>query len=196
MENYPSNSLKSREKTSAEPVEKRTAGKVIAGNARTERKGGLKRFLASFISNDISDVKSYVWLNVIVPAVKRTLSEAVDVALNGESTKKSRFSSPVTTYRGGYSKEETTRTFDIRNLYEIDDIVLESRGDAEIVLDEMISAIEKYGLVSVGDLYDMLGKEGIRSTDYKYGWNSLRTARIVPVRNGYALRLPRVIPFN
>ena len=60
----------------------------------------------------------------------------------------------------------------------------------------MNATIERYGLVSVSDLYDMLGKSGGTHADCKYGWNSLRTARIVPVRNGFALRLPRIIPLN
>lgn len=195
MENYPSNSLKSREKSAAEP-ERKPVGKVIVGNVRTEKKGGLRKFLGAFISDDISDVKSYVWYNVIVPAVKRTLSDAVDVALNGESSKKNRYSASLGSYRGGYPKESSEKRFDIRNLYEVDDIVLESYGDAELILDEMNAAIDKYGLVSVSDLYDMLGKPDGTHTDCKYGWNSLRTARIVPVRNGFALRLPRVIPLN
>lgn len=195
MENYPSNSHKSREKAAAEP-EKKTINKVIVGNARTEKKGGLRKFLGAFFSDDISDIKSYVWHNVIVPAVKRTLSDAVDVALNGESSKKSRYQSYVGSYRGGYTKDAPEKRFDIRNLYEIDDIILDSYGDAELILDEMNAAIDKYGLVSVSDLYDMLGKPDGSHTDCKYGWTSLRTARIVPVRNGYALRLPRVIPLN
>lgn len=195
MENYPSNSLKSREKSAEEPT-KKTINKVVVGNVRTEKKGGLRKFLSAFISDDISDVKSYVWYNVIVPAVKRTLSDAVDVALNGETSKKNRYTSSMGSYRGGYSKDVPEKRFDIRNLYEIDDIILESYGDAEMILDEMNAAIDKYGLVSVSDLYDMLGKSNGSHTDCKYGWNSLRTARIVPVRNGFALRLPRVIPLN
>lgn len=196
MDNYPSNSLKSRDKN-AETTEKKVVSKVIVGNARTEKKGGIRKFLGAFVSDDISDVKSYVWYNVILPAIKRTISDAVDVALNGETSKKSKYTSSMGSYRGGYyiGNSEQKR-FDIRNLYEIDDIILDSYGDAELILDEMNGLIDKYGLVSVSDLYDMLGKPGGTHTDCKYGWNSLKTARIVPVRNGFALRLPRVIPLN
>ena len=203
MENYPSNSHKSRlaaENDIQKPEEKRVAGKVINGNVRTEKKSWLKKILGVFSSDDISDVKSYVIYNVIVPAVKRTISDAVDVTLNGEAGRKRNrsASSYMGSYRGGYlSREEPdSRRSEFRDPYEIEDIILDSYGDCELVLDEMNATIERYGLVSVSDLYDMLGKSGGTHADCKYGWNSLGTARIVPVRNGFALRLPRIIPLN
>lgn len=66
MENYPSNSHKSRlaaENDIQKPEEKRVAGKVINGNVRTEKKSWLKKILGVFTSDDISDVKSYVIYN-------------------------------------------------------------------------------------------------------------------------------------
>lgn len=198
MENYPSNSIKSRTRSENAEPEKKTVSKVIVGNVKTVKKKGLRKILGAFVSDDISDVKSYVWCNVILPAIKRTISDAVEVALNGETSKKNRVSSYLGSYRRSYGADgnDTRRSVDIHRLYEIDDIVLDSYGDAELILDEMNGLIEKYGLVSVSDLYDMLGKPGGTHTDCKYGWNSLKTARIVPVRNGFALRLPRVIPLN
>ena len=49
MENYPSNSHKSRlaaEKDIQKPEEKRVAGKVITGSVRTEKKSWLRRYSA------------------------------------------------------------------------------------------------------------------------------------------------------
>lgn len=198
MENYPSNSIKSRTHAENAESEKKTIGKVIVGNVRTEKKRGLRKILGTLVSNEISDVASDVWHKVILPAIKRAISDAVEVALNGETSKKSRVSSYLGSYRRSYGADgnDARRSVDIHRLYEIDDIVLDSYGDAELILDEMNGLIDKYGLVSVSDLYDMLGKPGGTHTDCRYGWNSLKTARIVPVRNGFALRLPRVIPLN
>lgn len=203
MENYPNNSHKSKissEKDIQNNAEKRVPKKVIVGNVRTEKKSWIKKVLGLFVSDDISDVKSYLIQNVIVPAVKRTLSDAVEVTLNGESgRKRNRYGNQyISSYQSGrISRDEPDfRRNDYRDLYEIEDIVLDSYGDCELVLDEMNGLIEKYGLVSVSDLYDMVGKTGASHTDCKYGWTSLRTARIVPVRNGFALRFPRVIPLN
>lgn len=196
MDNYPNNSHKARDKTTgtspAEP-EKRV-DKVITGGAKTTKKGGLRKFLGMFVSDEVGDVKSYVLFNIIIPGIKRIISDGVDVALNGETGKRKK-SNYISEYRGGYESNERSR-YNIRDLYEVDDVILDNYGDCEAVLDEMSDLIRQYGMVSVSDLYDMLGQTGRSHTDCKYGWTSLKTARIVPVRGGFMLKLPRVVPLN
>lgn len=197
MEDYPSNSHKSKEKAANPPSEKRV-DKIIIGSAKTAKKSGLQKIIGMFISDEITDVKSYVVYNIIIPTIKRMISDSVDVALNGETGRRKNNSSVVSNYRGGYSRDdrESRGRYNVRDLYEVDDIILDNYGDCESVLDEMNALIEKYGLVSVSDLYDMLGETGRSHTDCKYGWTSLRTARIIPARGGFMLKLPRVIPLN
>lgn len=197
MEDYPSNSHKSREKEAAAPAKK--VDKVITGEAKTEKKGALKKFLGFFISEEITDVKSYIVFNIVMPTIRRMISDSVDVALNGESGRKKTGAPYVGNYRGGYNNVQNDRDrarFNIHDLYEIDDIILDSYGDCEVVLDEMRGLIREYGMVSVSDLYDMLGQPSKSHTDCKYGWTSLRTADIRPVRGGFMLKLPRVVPLN
>ena len=79
--------------------------------------------------------------------------------------------------------------------FDYDDIVIESRGEAEAVLIQMDDLIERYGFVSVLDLYDMCELTAPYTSD-KYGWTDLRTARVVPVRKGYVLKLPRALPLD
>lgn len=55
----------------------------------------------------------------------------------------------------------------------------------------MDELIEIYGMVSVADLYDLVGITG-NYTDNKYGWTNIRNAEPVHVRDGYMLRLPKV----
>ena len=79
--------------------------------------------------------------------------------------------------------------------YSYDEIILDSRGEAEDVLARLDELIDSYGLVRVADLYDLVGITG-DYTDNKYGWTSLRTAEVIRVREGYAIKMPRAIPID
>ena len=74
-------------------------------------------------------------------------------------------------------------------------MVLETRGEAEDVLSRMDELIDTYGVVSVADLYDLVGIS-CNYTDNKYGWTNLRNAEPVRVRDGYMLKLPKALPID
>lgn len=76
-----------------------------------------------------------------------------------------------------------------------DDIVLGSIKEVMEVLCKMDEIINTYGAVSVADLYDLVGITG-RYRDNTYGWTSLSSVETIRVRDGYMLKLPRVIPLN
>ena len=59
----------------------------------------------------------------------------------------------------------------------------------------MEELISMYGLVSVADLYELVGITG-SYTDNKYGWYDIRSASVVRVRDGYLLKFPKAIPLN
>ena len=71
-----------------------------------------------------------------------------------------------------------------------DDIILDTRAEAHMVLDEMDAIIYKYGQASVADYYDVVGVTS-EWTDNRYGWTSLKNASIKPVRDGFMLVMPR-----
>lgn len=73
-----------------------------------------------------------------------------------------------------------------------DDIVMETRSDAEEVLTRLLDYIDNYGIVSIAEYYDMIGFETTYA-DFKYGWEELGQAHISRVRDGYVLHLPRPI---
>lgn len=196
MEDYKSNSRKSKEDSSSKNVEK-----VISGSAKTRKKNEVQKFADVFISEDVSNVKSYILMDVLVPALKKAISDIVingiDMILYGEAghTKKSGGNKP--SYRNYYDeKNGSTSSYKPvrRTAYSFEDIVLDNRGDAEEVLDGMIDIIKNYGVVSVADMYDLVGITG-NYTDNKYGWTDLRTARVERDRDGgYILKLPRALP--
>ena len=61
---------------------------------------------------------------------------------------------------------------------------------------KMDELIYLYGVVSIRDFYDLVGKTG-DYTDEKYGWTDIRSASIIRTYdNRYKIKLPRVLPID
>lgn len=202
MEEYAANSHKSKEELKENSLPEKKVEKVISGSAKVKKKGEIEKFTDVFISEDISNVKSYIMMDVLVPAVKKAISDIVtngiDMILYGESGRTKRNSSATrVSYGKVYDREVDSRKdyrSNIRNDY--DDILFENRGDAEAVLDAMNDIIGQYGVVSVLDLYDLAEVSTNNHTCNKYGWRNITGAKAVRVREGYVLKLPKASPLN
>ena len=196
MTDYKPNSHKYRE----EAKEKKKIEKVVSGTVKTRKKNELHKLADIFISEDVSNVKSYIVMDVLVPSIKKAISDIVrngiDMILYGGRGGGGNSTVSKISYRN-YSKDYDNRgSYDSnksRNGYSFDDVVLETRGEAEEVLLRMDEIIKEYGTVSVADLYDLIGKTG-SYTNYKYGWTNIRNAEPVRVRDGYLLKLPKALP--
>lgn len=198
MEEYKSNSFKSKENPKEKKVEK-----VIKGSVKARKKSDARKFADVFISEDVGNVKSYILMDVLVPALKKALSDVVtkgmDMILYGESDrgKKASAASKIS-YRNYYDKENDRRDRSSsrgRNGYDYDEIILDTRGEAEEVLSRMDELVDTYGMASVADLYDLVGINGCY-TDNNYGWSNIRSASVIRVKDGYKIKLPRALPLN
>ena len=202
MDSCPSNSYKSREESALASQEKKQITKVTKGAVKTKKKNEMPKLGDMFISEDASKVKSYILMDVLAPTIKKAISDivknSVDMILYGEAgqNNKRTYASTVS-YRDYYDNgSRSVSRFDapsrsrVRAGYSFDDVILETRGEAEEVLSSMDELIEMYGYVSVADMYDLVGIS-CEYTDNKYGWKNIRTAEPVRVRNGYMLKLPR-----
>lgn len=202
MEEYKPNSHRSREGLAAEASPEKKVEKIISGSVRSKKKGEIRKIADIFVAEDIQNVKSYIFMEVLVPAIKKALSDIVingmDMILYGEAGKnRKNGSASKVSYRsyfndGGRRESTVNRA---RNAYDYDDIVFENRGEAEQVLSAMDDIIETYGVVSVGDYYELCGVDG-NSTGQKYGWKDIRSAQVMRVRDGYMIKLPRALPIN
>ena len=197
MDEYKSNSHKSRQNQNDDIPEKKVE-KVVSGSVKSKKKNGLQKITNVFVPEDVDDVKSYIFEDIVVPAVKDIILDAVRAFLgvNGTSRGRSSTSSKIS-YRKYYDDRDRrdaapTRT---RTGYDYDDIILETRGEAEDVLERMEELIDMYQLVSVADFYDLVGVSG-NYTDNKYGWTNVRNASVVRVRDGYMIKLPKALPLN
>lgn len=196
-EEYKSNSHRSREKEheSHEPMPEKRTEKVVSGNVKQRKKSGLSVAGSVFLPGDVDSVKNYILMEVLVPSIKRAISDIVCNGINmllGEPARSSGAPGAKVNYRKYYQSEEKRDYARPRSQaqYNYDDIVFETRGDAEEVLYRMEELLERFEVVSVADLFDMAGIS-CNYTDNKYGWTDLRNTRVERVRDGYIINLPR-----
>lgn len=199
MEEYKSNSNKSREAALAQ--NKKKIEKVVSGSTRAKKKSGIQKFADIFLPEDVGDIKSYIRETVIIPAIKKAISDTMDMLLYGKSGSRYKTgSASKVSYRSRYEKNRdygdvprTTRISDP----DYDDIIFETRGDAEAVLDAMYDILGEFQTVSVADIYDLANMPPTNNYMLnRYGWADLTGATIVRIHDGYILKLPRAVPLN
>lgn len=203
MAEYPNNSHNAREKRpeGSGPPDKKLE-KVVSGGTKTRKKSEVKKFANIFVPEDVENVKSYILIDVIVPGIKNAIADCVSIMLFGEAGRLGGRNSKGS--QASYQRYYDDRRDDRRDYgrpravsgFDYDDIIFDTRGDADLVLDQMESAINQYSLVSVADLYDLAGITCRSYTANKYGWTDLRGAKVVRVRDGYILELPRTVQIN
>lgn len=179
---------------------------IINSGVKTKKKSEISKLSSIFISEDAANVKSYIFMDVLVPAIKKAISDIVrdgiDMILYGGGgsgrSDKNRSGSGVSyvNYKQ-YSSDPRERTAAARTntRFDYDDILFENRGQAEAVLEQMEEVIERYGFVTVSDMYDMVNLTA-PFTANKYGWTSVRTVEPVRVRDGYILKMTKPSPID
>ena len=77
-------------------------------------------------------------------------------------------------------------------------IVFRHRNNALVALSNLEDIFDRYGVVSVGDLYD---EAGIKSdyTSSRFGWkdyDAIHSAKVIKVKGGYMIDLPEPVEFE
>lgn len=201
-ENLPDNSHKSREEKKQQAPEGKRAEKIVRGKVKT-KKNDIRKLTDIFISEDVVNVKSYILMDVLVPSIKKAIYDIVvnslDMSLFGGRSGSKRSTADRVSYRDyGASSRRDDRNYGANRTasgYSYDDIVLETRGEAEAVLSRMDELMDEYQIVRVADLYDLVGITG-EYTDNNYGWTNIRNASIERVRDGYKIKMPRALPIR
>lgn len=100
------------------------------------------------------------------------------------------------TIRIGVAKEVARRIVNgDKRRDQYNELMFDTEVEAEKVLAEARAILDRYGSVTVADVYDMTGM----MTDYLdgvYGWTDLHKAEIVKNTNGYVLRMPESRKIN
>ena len=186
----------------ANKEEKPKFEKVITGDVVQKKKSLGQKLAETFTGDDIEHVGEYVFFEVIVPATKSliqdVITESTSRMLFGESARRvsTRPTGSYTSYNRYYSEDRRKREEprDIsrrgRSQHDFSEIILDSREEANAVLNQLLECIDTYDVASVSDMYDMVGVTS-DFTDNKWGWRNLREAKITRVRDGYLLDLPK-----
>lgn len=198
MEDYKPNSKLYKEKMKKEASDKKVE-KVVKGKVKVKKKS---KFADLFISEDANNVKDYIFLDVLVPAIKKAISDIVtdgiDMILYGGSGNGRKRSSSGSISYTSYSRfSDRDRRDDRRSSigYRFNDITFDNRREAQEVLERLDELIDNYGIASVADFYDLVGVSG-DYTDNRYGWTSLRNAGIISVRDGWMIKLPKALALD
>lgn len=224
IEEFPSNSKTKRveQRAAINETPTRKVEKIIVGTAKTQKRTFGKKLASIFLEDDTKSVGSYIFHDVLIPAGKSMICDIVgwggfaEMMLFGDRRSGRTNSSSsirrdggrsVVNY-GGFSNQQPLRgnmrdardtTRDMSKIgrarHDFDEIVLETRGEAEDVKALLIDLTIDYGMASVADLYDAVGITPA-FTDNKYGWTELRGITVSRVRSGYLINLPRPQPLD
>ena len=203
-EEFPPNSDKSK---LGEKEEKRVDPVVNSPVVRRKRSLG-KRFRDIFFSGDAKSALAFGFYDTVVPGARELLfdfgRDTLEKLIMG-TTRRQRNMPP--SGPGGYvtynmrpqtiQRHQMSRTMSrgARVRHDFDEIILETRRDAEEVLERLYDLVSQHGSASVGDLYDLVGVKASH-TDEKWGWEDLHGADVTRTRGGYLLDLPNPEPLN
>jgi len=208
---FPSNSYASKEQR--EPREEKHIERIISGEARRKKPGIGKQFKDTFIAGSLTTAARYAVMDVLLPAARDMVVDFGTATLErifyGDSRRYrgstppqagptgyinySRISTGPMGARMGSSSRAMTRR--ARAAHDFDEIVLDSRTEAEEVIDRLFDLVSRYESASVADLYELVGL-GAAHTDHKWGWTDLRGAGVTRIRDGYLLDLPDPDPLD
>jgi len=206
--NYPSNSNKSRDQKAVPEREERPKLDSVIDKPAIQRKKPLGRRIAeTFTGEDAKSVGLFVLFDVIVPAAKSMILDSIQQGsermLMGDVKGRVRPGSrpTITNYnnvsRIGSNIPTSRRELSsrARAVHDFDEIIVPTRVEAERVIDRLGDLVDNYGVAKVSDLYDLVEITG-SYVDDKWGWYDLRGAKVLPVRGGYLLDLPKTEPIE
>ena len=177
-------------------------------DGKLKEKSLASKFADVFLSDSLANVKEYILMDVVVPAIKNTI---VDIIQNGAEmlffgdTKASRIKKGGTTYGSisyiDYSKPGSrgrTETPRDRNRSRLDgrDVLFDERGEAEEALSDLFELVQDYKAASFADLLQLAGLGDAADTygvANKYGWVDLSGVTVKATRGGYFIDLPKPI---
>lgn len=196
--NLPGNSHKAKDGS------KKNVQKVITGEVTQRKKPLGRRIAETFAGDDAHSVGHYVLFEVALPAIKQLLADAASQGVErllfgerggGRSTGRSY--TPYNRVNPGAPARPANAPASPKSISRsgYEDILYETRAQAEVVLDQLTALIEQYDVATVSDLYSLVGVTG-SFTDDKWGWTTLAGARTRRVQEGFLLDLPRAIDIS
>lgn len=205
---FPPNSVRAKKESEAETPEDKKVESVVKGEVKRRKKPLGKRFQETFLGGDARGTAQYVLFAVLIPAAKEMLVEAgakgVERLVYGESTRRTMSRPAGNIQYNAYNRMQqasdrppaANMSRRARARHDFDEIIMQTRSEAEEVLERMYDLLSRYESVSVADLYELTGVQSAH-TDQKWGWVELRGADVSRTRSGgYVLDLPEPVPLG
>ena len=183
---YPGNSDRAKEKKEIVPVAK----------ARVKRESTARKVVGEIIKEDARSVGETVLWDVVIPTVKNLISDTVtrgiESMLYGDSRPRSR--NNYSDY-SGYSRPKGSRDRPVERRErrssrqaepERNEIIFDTRSDANDVIDRMSDIIDQYGQASLADLNALIGASS-NFIDDNWGWTDMGSFNVRQVRDGFML---------
>ena len=204
---FPPNSEVSKQKQEKD-IQQVTKGEVVR-----KKRSLRKRFSESFVAGDAKSAIGYAVMDILLPAARDMVIDVIEGGVEklfrGDTYRRrgstipqsgptgyvnySRYSGPMGGSR--YSSPERVMSRQARARHDFDEIVLDSRVEAEEVIDRLFDLVSRYESASVADLYELVGLAS-NHTDHKWGWTDIRGAGVTRSRDGYLLDLPEPQPIG
>lgn len=212
---FPSNSHnvtgpKAKKDVSTEdPDGKPKLDKIVAERVILKKKGVGRRFKELFFGGEGKSAATFVFGDVLLPALKNMVvdagSKGLERLIYGDNGPRRRtgpggydgrprvsYNTPVDRSYGrgrGHLPDQPALRGPQPRRHDAGEIILYSREEAESVLERMVDVIDKFEVVTVADLYDLVG---LPSTyvDNSWGWTSLQYSGVRQIREGFLLDLP------
>jgi hypothetical protein len=190
------------------PKSEKNIEKVVVGEVIQKPKGIGRKFKEVFLGGDAKQVAKYVAGDVLLPALRNLIVDMVtkgaERLVYGESSYRRR--GPTINYSNRYQGVQYNRPFDPRdprersfapavqprmrqNRHEINDVIIATKEEADLVVERLADILDKYEVVALADLYDLLGLQ-TSQIDFKWGWTYLGNIQVRQIRQGYLLELP------
>lgn len=213
---FPSN--RGTERKRPEKPEVKKVDRIVQGEVVRRKKPLGRRLFEHFVGGETKGVWGYVAADVLIPAARDGVAdafhEAVDRIFLPDNRSRGRRSrrpgnGPYIDYNKQYRRDDPRGREDPRDRdggrpslsrrarasHDFDEIILPTRVEAEEVIDRMFDLVSQYEMVTVADLYDLVGLAN-NYTDEKWGWTDIRGAGVSRIKGGYLLDLPRPEPLD
>lgn len=209
MEAFPGNSNKSK----GTPRPQKNIEKVVTGEVIKKPKPLGKRFKDVFFGGDFKGAARYIAADVFLPAFRNLIVDAttkgIESVIYGESrTIRARsneyrprvqYNNPIirSDPRGrSVMLPDQPPIFPSRSSrHDSGVITLESRQDAERVVESLIDIIQQYEVATVADLNELLGLPASH-IDNKWGWDKVAGFDVHQSRDGFVIELPPAQPIQ
>ncbi len=186
--------------TKSKPI---TTGKMA-------KKSVVEKIAGEFFEGSLKDAFHYMLHDLAIPQAKKMLLSGIEIIFFGGASGKSYGGSGSSgsnvPYNSYYIGRDQVRTGQKTNKKEIESvkkdydprkIIVEDRGVAESVLDELKHDAHVYGQISVQRLFELVNIES-DWTSTSYGWceEDLASARVRPCSDGWRFELPDPYPID